>query len=257
MGPKYKDKENEAAHEWSEKVRAKYKGKAPLYDLGMILSDDFRVGHVYCPEYSKDPADVHPNTDEGQTMMAKGMLLLLRDTLKWKAVEAPAAGAGSAPSAVKPVGDTSNEGTIELLPPNSPDYKAVQAILDANKSKRKVEAVTVAEKGRAVKLYLQEGGITEIPDAIGQLTELRVLHVYGDRELKLPLLTKVSPAISKCTKLEELLLNNNELTTLPPDLTKLQNIKNLSVGDNKLKALPEPLAEWIQKLDPKGLETQQ
>jgi hypothetical protein len=72
-------KDNENAHAFSEKVRARYKGKVPVYDLGAILSDDFRSGHAFCPEYSKDPVGVHPNLDAGQTMMAKAFLLILHD----------------------------------------------------------------------------------------------------------------------------------------------------------------------------------
>lgn len=68
-------------------MRARFKGKVPLYDLGAILSDDFRCGHAYCPEYSKDPAGVHPNLDAGQTIMAKGFLLILRDTFREAASE--------------------------------------------------------------------------------------------------------------------------------------------------------------------------
>lgn len=75
-------KDNENAHAFSQKVRARYKGKVPLYDLGAILSDDFRSGHAFCPEYSKDPVGVHPNLDAGQTMMAKAFLLVLRDVFQ-------------------------------------------------------------------------------------------------------------------------------------------------------------------------------
>lgn len=75
-------KDNENAHAFSEKVRARYKGKVPVYDLGAILSDDFRSGHAFCPEYSKDPVGVHPNLDAGQTMMAKAFLLVLRDIFR-------------------------------------------------------------------------------------------------------------------------------------------------------------------------------
>jgi leucine-rich repeat protein SHOC2 len=248
MGPKYAAKENENAHAWSEKVRARYQGKQPLYDLGKILSDDFRVGHIYAPEYSKDPADVHPNSDEGQKMMAKGMLVLLTDTLKWKPGAAPETAAGG--STTRPAAET--------LAPSHPDYKAVQAILAANGlTKKKVEAISVVENGRVTKLYLQEGGVKIIPDAIAQLTELRLLHCYGDRDLKLPLLTKVSPAIGKCTKLEELLLNQNDLSTLPAEIAQLENLKQLSIADNKLKDLPPVVTAWAEKLDAKGLADQQ
>jgi hypothetical protein len=248
MGPKYEEKENKLAHEWSEKVRERYKGKQPLYDLGKILSDDFRAGHKYAPEYSKDPAEVHPSSNEGQIMMAKGMLLLLADTLKWKGGQAPAA-AGSATSVKPPA--------AESLPADHPEMVSVQSILDHNGLKQKKAAgVAVVEKGHVTKLYLQEGGITTITDAIAGLPELRVLHCYGDRNLKLPLLKHLTPAIAECTKLEELLLTSNELTELPDSITQLKNLKNLSVADNKLKNLPPAVKEWVAKHDPKGLADQ-
>ncbi len=259
-----KDKENENAHAWSELVRAKYKGKQPLYDLGKILSDDYRSGHAYAPEYSQDPASVHPNLPAGETMMAKGFLLLLRDTLKWKPIDGAKApnGPGAPPKGV--AGDSGAttqpagvEAKAETLPPSNPEYKAVQAILTANGlTKKKVDGVAVVENGHVVKLYLQEGGIKSITDDIGKLPELRLLHVYGDRNLKLPLLTHVSPAIAKCTKLEELLLNNNNLTALPPEIVGLTNLTQLSIADNKLKTIPPAVKEWLTKYDPKGLELQ-
>jgi hypothetical protein len=74
---------NEQIHAFGEKLRARYRGRVPLCDLAAIVSDDFRVGHAYCPEYSKDPAGVHVNLPAGETMMAKGFLLVLRDACKW------------------------------------------------------------------------------------------------------------------------------------------------------------------------------
>jgi len=250
MGPE-RAKDNENAHAWSEKVRERYQGKQPLYDMGKLLSDDFRGGHAFVPEYSKDPAGVHPNTPEGTTMMAKAFLLILRDTFHWKPAqgeEAPASGATTHPA---------KEVKVESLPTSHPDYKAVQAILNANGlTKKRVESVTVIENARVVKLYLQEGGIKTLPAEIGMLTELRVLHLYGDRSLKLPLLTQISPAIGKCTKLEELLLNSNDLTTLPSEITALKSLTALSVADNKLKNLPPAVKAWAEKFDAKGLAAQ-
>ena len=242
---KKRAKDNEQSHAWSELVRKRYQGKVPLYDLGKILSDDFRSGHAYCPEYSKDPAGVHPNLDAGQTMMAKGFLLVLRDAFKWKPSRRDTG------KATKATGEKT-----ETLNPNHPDYKAVRAILDANGLKRDVEGVAVVEKGRVVKLFLQEGGIKTLPEAIGTLTELRVLHLYGDRKLSHPLLETISPAIGRCTKLEDLLLNHNELRTLPKEIATLTNLKSLSLADNRLKDLPKEVAAWATRLDPKGLADQ-
>lgn len=245
MGPK-KAKDNERAFLFNEKIRERYQNKVPLYDLGKILSDDHRVGHQYCPEYSKDPADVHPNLPAGEEMMAKGFLLVLRDALKYNQ-QADLKGKIKTKKAEK----------TESLKASHPEYKAVRAILDFNGLKKKqVNNVAVVENGRVVQLYLQEGGIHTLTADIGKLTGLKLLHLYGDRNLKYPLLKKVSPQIAKCRKLEELLLNQNDLTTLPEEITKLKNLKLLSVGENHLKNLSPNLKKWLQKYDPKGLKLQ-
>jgi hypothetical protein len=46
--------------------------------------------------------------------------------------------------------------------------------------KLKVEGVTGMANGQVEALYLQEFGVKELPDAIGSLTAIRVLHAYGD-----------------------------------------------------------------------------
>ena len=98
-GALYDAKNNERAHAFSDEMRERYLGKVPLFDMGKILSDDFRVGHVFCPEYSNDPTGGHPNLPAGETTLAKGFLLMLRD-----AFSAPAMGSGTSArgAAVKP-----------------------------------------------------------------------------------------------------------------------------------------------------------
>jgi len=137
------------------------------------------------------------------------------------------------------------------------DSEAVRALLDHNGlTKRKVEGAAVFDKaGRVVQLNIQECGVTEITDHVGHLTELRKLHCYGDRKLGHPLLQKVSPAIGKCSGLQELLLNQNELRTLPHEITKLRKLDILSIGENRLK-LDGPLREWADRFDPDWAERQ-
>lgn len=245
MGPKYV-KENEASFGFGEKVREKFKGKVPIYDMGAILSDDFRAGHVYCPEYSADPAEVHPNLPAGEAMLAKGFLLVLKE-----AFAQPSAAVGATRTAAAPVRQE------QTLPPEHPDLKAVRVILDSNGLRNKsVEGVSVVQNGRIVELFLQEGGISSVPDAIGELTALRKLHLYGDRSLQLPLLKTISPAIGNCTEIEELLINQNELTSLPSTIAGLKKIRNLSLADNRLVELPPETRAWAQQFDPKGLQDQ-
>jgi hypothetical protein len=244
-----KDKDNENAHAFSEKVRARYKGIAPVYDMGAILSDDFRAGHAYCPEYSEDPANVHPSSPAGVEALAKGFLLVLRDAFAMPAPAAPPPRANPAPAPSRPAAAS--------LAPDAPDAKAVRAILDANGLReKKAEGVSVVENGRVVELYLQEGGVADLPDAVGELSELRRLHLYGDPKLPHPLLRKVSPALARCARLEELLLNDNDLAALPAELARLKGLKTLSVAGNRLRDLDPALADWVRRLDPEGLSRQ-
>ena len=268
MGPKYA-KENEESHLFSEKVRQVYKGKVPLYDMGAILSDDFRVGHVYCPEYSKDPAELHPNMPAGRSALARGFLLVLRDSFRMpdevqSQPKVEAVQPIQIPSKVAVLPQIPVQPKVEALPPpplgipaSNPEYKAVRAILDANGLKEKtVESLAIVRDGHIVELRLQEGGIREIPDAIGVLTSLESLHVYGDPRQSLPLLIKISPAIGKCTQLRDLLLNDNNLCMLPVEITGLQNLQSFSIANNHLAYLSPVLLAWVKKFDPKGLESQ-
>lgn len=170
-------------------------------------------------------------------------------------------------SSQPPVASTSSEpetsvahvamGHLQTLPATHPDVKAVRAILDANGLKaRTVESVSVVRNGRIVELYLQDGGIAELTGDIGSLTALQKLHLYGDRSLQLPLLTKISPAIGQCAELQELLINQNDLTTLPVEITNLQKLKVLSLADNHLLDLAPAVHDWAKKYDPKGLDLQ-
>ena len=245
-GPKMADR-NESAQAFSEKVRARYKGIDPLFDMGKILSDDFRVGHVFCPEYSKDPAGVHPDLPEGEMILAKGFILTLLE-----AFHAPSLPVSQLP----PLQTTEANAHVETLSADSPDYKAVLAILEANGMDKHVENYAVVENGRVVKLILNEFGVTTLPSSIGALTELKVLDVFGDRKRAYPFLKSIDPAIGNCTKLEELLLNQNDLVTLPAEITKLQKLRTLSIADNHLKDLPPEGQAWAQKFDPKGLAMQ-
>lgn len=247
QGPK-QARANTDAHAFGRLVRERLKGKVPLYDMEAILSGDWRDGPLVLPEYSTDPAEVHPNTPEGEQALAKGFLLILKEAL----AHTPAASGASSPPTSAPAATAR-----ETLPPEHPEIRAVRAILDANglRSQSAADSVRV-ENGRVVALYLQEAGIARIPDEIGVLTALRTLHVYGDRKLDHPLLREISPAIGRCAGLEELLLNDNDLATLPADIAKLRKVRLLALGDNRLRDLPAEVVDWARPLDPAGLANQ-
>ena len=61
-------------------------------------------------------------------------------------------------------------------------------------------------------LYLNDLGLTLLPDAIGNLTSLKELHLWG-----------------------------NELKTLPDSIRNLQNLRVINISGNGFTAVPEPL----------------
>jgi hypothetical protein len=136
------------------------------------------------------------------------------------------------------------------------DQLAVRAILDANNlTNRLVDAASVSLNDRTTELYLQEAGVTHLTADIGQLSELTLLHCYGDRALGHPLLTQVAPEIGSCAKLTELLLFQNSLTNLPPAITNLTKLTTFSIGDNLLCG-SYPWENWADTYDSDWRATQ-
>ena len=79
---------NIESHIFRNKVLERYRGNAPIYDMGDILSTHadgtkatFTVGEdVYrmmCPEFNINGDNTHPNAAFSEERMAKGMLVLL------------------------------------------------------------------------------------------------------------------------------------------------------------------------------------
>jgi hypothetical protein len=136
------------------------------------------------------------------------------------------------------------------------DRAAVRTMLDANGlTNKQVDAISVYDKDRITKLYLQESGVSNITADIGQLSELNLLHVYGDRALPYPLLSQVASGIGSCTKMTELLLSQNSLTNLPVTITNLTKLTICSIGDNNLCG-SYPWENWADTFDSDWRATQ-
>jgi len=242
-------KSNAQSVEFNKLLKDRYLGEVPIYDLGDILAKGGAPG--FAEGYSKDPAGVHPDTDEGEIAMAKGFLVMLQQLyFPTESMQAKAQGGASTAPASQP-----SQAAANIDPA---DANAVRALLKANNLTHPLEGIAVPNAdGRIVELYIQEAGVQKITADIGQLTELELLHCYGDRKLGLPLLREVDPAIGKCTKLRTLLLNQNELTTLPSEMTALKKFGLLSVGDNQLQISDPALIRYLNIYDPDWRATQQ
>jgi hypothetical protein len=88
------------------------------------------------------------------------------------------------------------------------------------------------KSSRNGKLDLSKSGLTEIPDYVFKLTELRVLNLHDNK------ITKIPDGIGNLVNLEKLIVSRNDLTYISPEIGKLINLKKLSLKANKLNTLP-------------------
>lgn len=88
-------------------------------------------------------------------------------------------------------------------------------------------------------LNLFTSGIRELPEEIGELTELKILILRGNYLSTLP------KSIGKLSKLEELNLINNNMSHLPDEITELKNLKKLDLTINKLEKLPDNIGRLL------------
>jgi hypothetical protein len=80
--------------------------------------------------------------------------------------------------------------------------------------------------------------LTELPESLVQLTQLKSLDLSGNQ------LTALPTSLSQLTQLESLDLSRNQLRMLPESLCQLAQLRHLIFHGNALVALPE----WLGKL---------
>lgn len=88
-------------------------------------------------------------------------------------------------------------------------------------------------------LDLSNKDITELPEEIGELTEIESLDLSFNHISELP------ESIVKLTNLKELFLMRNCVKSLPADIGKLQNLKSLDVSYNPIKSLPAQMGDLV------------
>lgn len=111
------------------------------------------------------------------------------------------------------------------------------AFAEAEKRMRK------ALKTSATSLDLSGLGLTEVPESVVQLKQLRVLHLYLNE------LTTLPNSVGRLKRLESLRLDDNQFSMLPSCVAELTLLQALYVDGNNLTVLPE----WIGELE--NLET--
>jgi hypothetical protein len=125
------------------------------------------------------------------------------------------------------------------------------------------EAEKMIEEARqsgAKKLDLSAMGLRELPESLGQLTQLQALFLVENKLTSLPewisqlskletlfiaeiQLKTVPDWLGQLTELQSLELASNQITSLPASLAKLKRLKMLDLFDNAFTTLPEWLGE--------------
>ncbi|HEY3868522.1 MAG TPA: COR domain-containing protein [Actinocrinis sp.] len=116
--------------------------------------------------------------------------------------------------------------------------------------------IAVAQHSGEQTLYLENLGLTEMPESIGRFTGLIELHLTGNRLERLPdsvagltdlrvlelgqnNLSEVPDWIGGLTELTDLGLADNILTGLPQSLTSLTNLTDINLTRNRLAEVPD------------------
>ena len=79
--------------------------------------------------------------------------------------------------------------------------------------------------------------LTKFPDALLQLTNLKILSIANNQ------ITKIPEAIGQLSNLTQLDLSSNQITSIPEDLGQLWNLTRLSLNDNQITSFPEALGQ--------------
>lgn len=85
---------------------------------------------------------------------------------------------------------------------------------------------------KAEQLILRDMLLTELPEILAELTQLRRLDLSGNH------LTALPESFGQLTQLQELNLSSNQLTAVPESLRTLTQMEKLNLSSNQLTELP-------------------
>ena len=92
-------------------------------------------------------------------------------------------------------------------------------------------------------LNVSGNNLASLPSSIGQLTELRKF-VLCERDDNNFALTALPDSITRCAKLEELILGASSIVSLPASIGNLKELRHLSVrGSKHLELLPDSIVQ--------------
>jgi internalin A len=97
----------------------------------------------------------------------------------------------------------------------------------------------------ATDLDLGRLGLAEVPESLGQLTQLQKLDLSFNQ------LTSITESFGQLAQLQMLYLSGNQLKSIPESLGQLTRLQTLDLSRNQLTSIPEWLGQLtqLQKLD--------
>jgi len=117
------------------------------------------------------------------------------------------------------------------------------------------ELIEQARRDGTTKLDLRNMGLTEVPEAIGQLTRLQELYLSNDPfDISSKANNQISSlpeAIGQLSRLQVLSLSGNSISSWPEAIGRLTRLQQLDIRENSISSLPEAIGQLtrLQKLD--------
>ncbi|MFM9265713.1 leucine-rich repeat domain-containing protein [Tychonema sp. BBK16] len=79
--------------------------------------------------------------------------------------------------------------------------------------------------------------LTEFPDVVLQLTNLKILNLSNNQ------ITVIPGAIAQLSNLTKLYLSSNQITVIPDAIAQLSNLTELYLGNNQITVIPEAIGQ--------------
>ncbi|HEX6184410.1 MAG TPA: COR domain-containing protein [Pyrinomonadaceae bacterium] len=123
----------------------------------------------------------------------------------------------------------------------------IQAALNNHKTSLDLSAIGLTEIPESIArlsqlrfLNLNLNQLTMLPKSVTRLSQLRILYIINNRLKTLP------ESLAQLWRLQRLYLDSNQLTALPKSFTQLSQLQSLSLNNNNLTTLPDSVADLSQ-----------
>ncbi len=124
---------------------------------------------------------------------------------------------------------------FSLLPPIIETLRSLQA--DFSKTQLSEVPESIAQLSNLRVLDLRGTQISELPESITQLSNLQVLNLGSSQISELP------ESITQLSNLQVLNLDSTQISELPESITQLSNLQVLNLGSTQISELPESITQ--------------